>query len=554
MEQVELRNLLEVLIAQWESEVVEFKNVGDTYSTSDIGKYFSALANEANLRGMERAWLVFGVDNKTRTVAGSDYRTDETRLNGLKHQIAQGTEPSVTIREILDLDVEGDRVLMFEIPAAPRGMPIAWNGHYYARAGESLVALGLDKQDAIRQQSAGTDWTAQVIDAATLNDLDAEALAHARNVFIQKHANRFDAAEVNSWSEQVFLDRTSLTRDRRVTRAALLLLGKAESAHHLLPNPAQLTWRLEADERAYEHFGAPFLLSTTSLYKKIRNVQIRILPDEALLPVEVAKYDQSVVLEALHNCIAHQDYVLNGRIVVSECSDRLILENVGTFFEGEPGDYVMGGKTPLRYRNPFLVQAMTKLNMIDTMGYGIARMYRSQVKRHFPLPDYDVGNSGRVKITIHGRVLDPAYSRLLIQKTDLPLEDVLALDRLQKRLPLDDSTVRRLRRAGLIEGRKPNLYVSASVAQAAATRADYIRTRAQDDAFYKKLVTDYIEKFGAATRKEVEDLLLEKLSVTLTPEQKDDKISNLLSAMRRAGVIRNEGSRSKPKWVLAESL
>jgi ATP-dependent DNA helicase RecG len=29
---------------------IEFKSVGDSYPTSNIGKYFSALANEANLR------------------------------------------------------------------------------------------------------------------------------------------------------------------------------------------------------------------------------------------------------------------------------------------------------------------------------------------------------------------------------------------------------------------------------------------------------------------------------------------------------------------------
>ena len=67
----ELQSLLERLIGGWENEVVEFKNVSDSFSTSDIGKYFSALANEANLRNLDRAWLVFGVDDKTRRVLGS---------------------------------------------------------------------------------------------------------------------------------------------------------------------------------------------------------------------------------------------------------------------------------------------------------------------------------------------------------------------------------------------------------------------------------------------------------------------------------------------------
>ena len=58
-------------------------------------------------------------------------------------QIAEDTEPSITFRNIHELTTDDGRVVLFEIPAAPRGMPIAWKGHYYARAGESLVSLGL---------------------------------------------------------------------------------------------------------------------------------------------------------------------------------------------------------------------------------------------------------------------------------------------------------------------------------------------------------------------------------------------------------------------------
>ena len=198
------------------------------------------------------------------------------------------------------------------------------------------------------------------------------------------------------------------------------------------PHPVQMTWKLEGAERAYEHFGPPFLLTTSSLYQKIRNIQLRILPDDVLLAIEVSKYDQKVVLEALHNCIAHQDYTRNGRILVVEMLDRLIFENEGSFYEGQPNDYIAGNKTPRKYRNPFLVQAMTELNMIDTMGYGIYEMHLGQARRYFPLPDYDLSDNSSVKMTIYGSVVDPAYSRLLIQKTDLSWEDILLLDRVQK--------------------------------------------------------------------------------------------------------------------------
>lgn len=293
-------------------------------------------------------------------------------------------------------------------------------------------------------------------------------------------------------------------------------------------------------------------MNTTELYQKIRNIQLRILPEDQLLAMEVAKYDQKIVLEALHNCIAHQDYTRNGRIIVTECPDRLLFENEGSFYDGQPVDYISGHKTPRRYRNPFLAQAMAELNMIDTMGYGIYEMHIGQARRYFPLPDYDLSEPTAVKMTLYGSVVDPAYSRMLIQKTDLSLEEICALDRVQKKLPIDDEMVKHLRREKLIEGRKPNLFVSAVVAAATASKADYIRTRAQDDVFYTKMVTDYLVEFKSATRKEINKLLKDKLSDALTDKQKETKIGNLISIMRSAGVIFNAGSRKAPIWKLSK--
>ena len=548
--QRELVSLLESLIEQWENEVVEFKQAGREYPTDKIGAYFSALANEANLRGLDKAWLVFGVQNKTRRVVGSDYRPEPERLQSTKMQMAENTGPCVTFRNIHELVHPAGRVLLFEIPAAPRGMPIAWKGHYYARAGESLTHLGLDKLDAIRQQTQTSDWSAQFVAQASVNDLDQPALHKARTSYARKYSNRFPAEEVMAWPVATFLDRARLTYDGRLTRTALLLLGKPEAAFLLSPHPAQMTWKLEGPERAYEHFGPPLLLNTSVLYQKIRNIQLRLLPEDQLLAVEVAKYDQRIVLEALHNCIAHQDYSRNGRIVVTEKPECLIFENEGSFFEGRPEDYVTGEKTPRRYRNPFLAQAMAELNMIDTMGYGIHSIHVRQARRYFPMPDYDLSSPHAVRMTVYGSVVDPAYSRMLMQKTDLPLDEILALDRVQKRLPLTDPMIKRLRRDGLIEGRKPNLHVSASVAKVTASKADYIRTRAQDDDYYGKLITDYLRKFERAPREEIDKLLKDKLSDALDETQKSNKIGNLLTKLRRRGTLVNKGSNKKPSWEL----
>jgi ATP-dependent DNA helicase RecG len=551
MDPAALRQKLTDLIATWENEVVEFKEASNDYDTDKIGRYFSALSNEANLRDADAGWLVFGVNNKTRDVVGTSYRPERERLDGLKHQIAQGADPSTTFRQIHEVDVDGKRVVMLEIPPAPRGIPIAWQGQTYARAGESVTALGFVKQDEIRNQTLQGDWSAQVVDGATLDDLDPQAVERARRDFALKHQNRIDAEEVRGWSVATLLDRAKVTQRGQVTRTALLLLGRAESAYLLSPHPAQITWKLIGQETAYEHFGPPFLLSTSQLYQRIRNIQLRLLPDDELLPHEVSKYDQKVVLEALHNCIAHQDYRQNQRIIVTERPDRLVFENAGHFYEGAPEDYVRGDKTPRGYRNPYLVQAMVELNMIDQMGYGIQRMYEMQRRRYLPMPDYEVAGDA-VVMTLYGGVVDPAYTRVLMEHGGLKLADVLALDRVQKGLEVPDEAVRALKRKGLIEGRKPRYRVSSTVAAASGKKAAYIKTRAFDDQHYADMLVQYLREFGTASRKDVDDLLWDKLSDALDEAQKANKIGNLLSGLRRKGVVFNAGSKPAPAWKLNE--
>ena len=123
---------------------------------------------------------------------------------------------------------------------------------------------------------------------------------------------------------------------------------------------------------------------------------------------------------------------------------------------------------PEHYRNQWLIDGMIRLRMIDQVGSGIRRMFQTQRDRFFPLPDYsfDQNEFGRprVEVVIPGRILDVKYTQLLMKRTDLDLRRVLLLDRVQKRLPLSQDEVRLLRALSLIEGRSPNLFVSAKVA------------------------------------------------------------------------------------------
>ncbi|NQV16936.1 MAG: putative DNA binding domain-containing protein [Armatimonadetes bacterium] len=532
-----------------ETEWVEFKEAKLNYDFEKIGKYFSALSNEANLKGKDYGWLIFGV-NKVHHIVGSEYRRNRADLDHLKHEISEHTSNHISFTEIHELIFDEGRVIMFQIPPALPGSPTAWKGHYFGREGESLVPLNLQKLDNIRSPNI-PDWSAQIIPEADLIDLDSAAIAKARLEYKVKHPSK--AEEVDRWDNITYLNKAKVTIQGKITNSAILLLGKEESEHFLSPAVAKMTWILKNNkgiEQDYEHFGPPFLLNVTKLFAKVRNLRYRYMPDGTLFPIEITRYDSWVIREALHNCIVHQDYSKRGRISVVETPDNLIFTNVGSFIPGSVEAVIEMDSPPEIYRNPFLANAMVNLNMIDTIGGGIKKMFVLQKQRLFPMPDYDLAEPTRVVVKIFGEILDENYTKILIEKTDLDLSSVILLDKVQKKIKISKDEHSHLKKLELVEGRYPNIYITSTVASLTNLRAQYIKNLGFDNDHYKKMIVTFVEKYKSASRKDIDDLLMDKLSDVLDDNQKKNKIRNIISAMKREGKIINRGSRKKPKWVL----
>jgi len=553
MTQEELKKLLDEFVAlPSETEWLEFKEAKDNYDFDKLGEYFSALSNEANLKGKPSGWLIFGIDNKTRNIVGTRYRPHRNSLDSLKLDIANKTTSRITFMEIHELHLPNGRVIMFQIPAAPKGIPIAWEGHYYGRDGQSIGALNLQEIEQIRNQVKTYDWSAQICDGATIHDLNKDAIIKAREKYKDKFPQK--TQEVNEWDDIVFLNKAKLTIHDKITRTAIILLGKEESEHFLSPSVAKITWILKGEndlEKDYEHFGPPFLLNSDAVYNKIRNLKYRYLLNNTLFPTEITQYEPYVIREALHNCIAHQDYELKGRIHVVEKPDELIFTNLGSFIPGSV-EKVIEQDAPQEYcRNQFLVNAMVNLNMIDTIGSGIKKMFTLQRNRHFPMPDFDLSEPDKVKVRILGKVLDENYTKMLINNTSLELKTVIYLDRVQKKEKLTKDEFKVLKTQKLIEGRYPNLFVAAKIAAVTGDKASYIKNRAFDKEHYKKMIIAFIKEYRAASRQDINNLIIDKLSDALDEKQKRNKITNLLSEMaKKDTTIKNTGSDKKPNWIL----
>ena len=544
------KKLDDLLSLPCESEVVEFKEAGSNFDFHKLGKYFSALCNEANLKNTSSAWLVFGVNDRQQIV-GTKFRQSPKDLDSLKAEIANKTTGRITFIEIHEVIRPEGRVILFEIPAAPKGNPVAFDNHFYGRDGSALGALNLEEIDRIRAQSTLEDWSAVIVSGASLADLDEDALVVARTNYKSKFPDK--AEEVDSWSNATFLNKAKLTIKGKQTRASLLLLGKEEAEHFLQPAEAKIRWLLKdhaGNDRDYALFGMPLLLAVDKVYAKIRNLKYRYLREGTLFPEEIDQYEPYSIREAVNNCIAHQDYTLAGRINVVEREESLSFTNKGSFVPGDVQRVVMEDAPEEHYRNRFLATAMFNLKMVDTAGGGIRKLFLFQRQRFFPMPDYDL-SSNRVQLTLTGKVLDLDYARLLARDATLELQDILALDKIQKRQLLNSEEERRLKKLTLIEGRKPNYFIAKSMAQQTGQKAKYSKNLAFDKQYYLDLICKALSEHRTLSRQDIDELLSNKLPDWMSDKQRKAKVGNLLSELRRSEKIVNRGSFSRPAWTLS---
>ena len=546
----ELLDILDELLANEENECVEFKRAKNDFDIDLLGKYFSALGNEANLKNKQYSWIIFGVDDKTHDLIDTNFLYDNN-FNKIKKQIADNTTDNITFIEIYSIYKDDKRVIMFQVPAAS-GVPINWKGFAYGRAGESLMPLASNKIEQIKV-TANYDWSRQIIYEATIDNIDKEAIKLAREQFKKKYEGKEVANEIDNISDIDFLNKVKLTLNGKITMACMLLLGKNEDDYLMNGYNPKMTWKLydEINVIDYEHFGIPFIVNVEKLKSKIRNLRYRYMVNEnTLFPNEVDQYDNYILRELINNCIVHQDYRLHGNINVMEYKDKLIITNEGNFIPETIENVLKDGFSSPYYKNQFLANAMVNLNMIDTVGSGIRRVYDIQKRKFFPMPDYDLSVDNRVKVTLYGKIIDEKYSKILFEKTNLDIEKVMLLDRVQKGYEITKEQSDYLRKDNLIEGRYPNIYISSDIAKITNKKDEYIDNKGLDNSYYKDYIITYIEKFEKANRDDINKLIYPKLPVNMTEKNKNNRVRYLLTMLKKENRIENIGSDSKPIWIL----
>lgn len=533
---------------------LEFKtNMADPVK---IARYISALSNMAAYAGRSYGYLIWGVDDVTHEIEGTTFNKDAVKAEKnqpLELWLRLVVKPQVAY-EFYEFESDGKRLVLLEIESAYR-QPVTVNGGGWARIGNALVELNKDpKIAAAIYRTVERDWSAEIVPSATIDDLDRAALTKAREMYADKHKDDIFAAEIPGWDDITFLNKAKLAIDGRLTRACLVLLAKPEKEHLLSPAVVRITWHLkDAQDNSidYKHFDVPVILAVDQVLAKIRSLTLREIPDGTLFPVEINQYDRWVLREALHNCIAHQDYTRRTTIVVTEYPDRVQFANSGAFYPGTVEKAIYDTGRPRQYPNKQLAEAMVELKMIDTLGSGIRRMFIKQRERFMPMPDYEIENEN-VVVSIPGRILDAGYCTLLIKNTDLSLNDIVLLDYVQKHKMISRESIDHLRKEGLVEGRLPHIHVSAKIAEVIGQKAKYMRLKERSGQHYHSLILEYIAKWPRSSRAEINEYMLEEIRGDYSNEEKLAKITNWMTYLRKKGRIVNVGTDHDSHWIINE--
>ncbi|WP_346748038.1 RNA-binding domain-containing protein [Prevotella jejuni] len=530
----------------------EYKNLQHSlcgHEGDDVVSYVSAISN------MNGGSIIIGIQDNTFEVIGIQKFGNFT-IESAKARILEKCRNLPIDNLALDelkADDTGEIVWIISIPKHRPRLPVYAHNKAWQRVGDSLIEMKGERRDSILSELVITDdWSVGIVPQATIDDLDLEAIEKARKEYIIR--NPYRRAEISAWDNVKFLDKAKVTINGKITRAALVLLGKEESEHFLSPYVACIRWSLRSvgsvQNKDYEILPMPLLLSIDRLYNKVRNVKYRLIRLDSLFPDEMLRYDMFNIREPLNNAIAHQDYTKCARIEVVEYEDsHVIFQNYGEFLPQSVENVVTKDCPESVYRNRFLVEAMRNLNMIESEGGGIKKMFINQRVRFFPMPEYDF-SEGKVRVTITGKVIDENFARILTDNPDISLEDIMLLDKVQKNKVISNEQIVYLRRKKLIEGRKPHLYLAHKIVSKTGDKelkSQYIKNRSFDDEYFMSMIVEYLKKFGKASRKDIEGLLKNKLSDVLSDRQKNNKIDYQLKKLKKAGVIKIDEKRF---WLL----
>ena len=521
-----------------EDEHLEFKEARQRYDFERLVKYCAALANEGGGR------FVLGVsDRPPRQVVGSNAFEDLPRTKA-------GLVERLRLRvEAYEVAHPQGRVVVFEVPGRPLGVPIQYRGAYWMRAGQELAPMTTDQIKRILDEIV-PDFSAEVCLQASLDDLDSVAVERFRQLWARKSG---DDRLLNVGSEQLLAD-AELVFDGSLTYAALILLGSHRAlTRHLAQAETIFEYRSNHASTAYQQrreYREGFLAyhddlwTTVNLRNEVQHVR------EGLFVRDILTFNEAAVREAILNAISHRDYRMAGTVFIRQFPQELEITSPGGFPPGITTENVLTRQYP---RNRRIAETLARCGFVERSGQGMRRMFQEAVKESKPRPEFTGTDEYQVAVALRGQIQDPSFLAFLDRVGQETLstfttEDYLVLDSLSREEEAPEALRTRfasLLDKGVVErfgrGRGVRYILSRRMYGFLGRKGTYTRRRGLDRETNKQLLLRHIQD------NQEEGSRLQELREVL-PALSRGQVQALLRELRKEGRAHSRGRTRAGRW------
>ncbi|MCK4415232.1 MAG: putative DNA binding domain-containing protein [Candidatus Eisenbacteria sp.] len=525
-----------------EGEHFEFKEARRTFSFDKLTQYCCALANEGGGK------IILGVtDRRPRSVVGTRafLQPEDTRRS-----LMQRIPLRIQVQEIQHPQ---GRVLAFDVPARPVGVPVKWGGIYWSREADSLVPMSEDRLRAVFAES-GHDFSSDICPAAEFRHLDEQAIDEFHRRWIEKSKND----QLATVSHSQLLQDAELLVDGSITYAALILFGTQAALGRFL-GQSEVVFEYRATEASgpaqqRREYRRGFFSFYDDLWKLIELRNETQHYQDGLFVFDVPTFDERSVREALLNAVSHRDYQLGGSVFVRQYARRVIIESPGGFPVGITVDNVLDHQSP---RNRRIAESLAKCGLVERSGQGMNLMFERSIRHGKARPDFTGTDAYHVSLTLHGEVQDPRFVQFLEKvgretQASFGTYDFLVMDLVHRELPIPPELTGHLRRLtdlGAIErlgrGRGVRYLLSRRFYALAGRRGTYTRRRGLDDETNKELLLRHLQANPSGSSLAV----LHQVLPHLSPR----KVQALLQELRREGRANLKGLRRWARWYAAKT-